>query len=58
MALRLKAGLDDLDAGRPVSGKVDVARLISLERDLLKDTLDIVKRFRRLIQSRFHLDQL
>lgn len=58
MALRLKAGLDELDAGRPVSGKVDVARLTSLERDLLKDTLDIVKRFRRLIQSRFHLDQL
>lgn len=58
MALRLKAGLADLDAGRPVSGQVDVARLTSLERDLLKDTLDIVKRFRRLIQSRFHLDQL
>ena len=58
IALRLKAGLDDLDAGRPVSGQVDVARLTSLERDLLKDTLDIVKRFRRLIQSRFHLDQL
>ncbi|WP_399681146.1 DUF294 nucleotidyltransferase-like domain-containing protein [Xenophilus sp.] len=58
MALRLKAGLAELDAGRPVSGKVDAARLTSLERDLLKDTLDIVKRFRRLIQSRFHLDQL
>lgn len=58
MGLRLKAGLADLDAGRPVSGKVDVARLSSLERDLLKDTLDIVKRFRRLIQTRFHLDQL
>jgi len=58
MALRLKAGLADLDAGRPVSGKVDAARLTSLERDLLKDTLDIVKRFRKLIQSRFHLDQL
>lgn len=59
MALCLKAGLDDLDAGRPVSQRnVDVARLHQPRRDLLKDTLDIVKRFRPLIQSRFHLDQL
>ena len=58
MGLRLKAGLADLAAGRPVSGKIQVAHLTSLERDLLKDTLDIVKRFRRTLHTRFHLDQL
>jgi len=56
MGLRLKAGLAELDAGHAASGKVDLGRLSSLERDLLKDTLDVVKRFRRVLHLRFHLD--
>jgi CBS domain-containing protein len=58
MGLRLKAGLVDIDRGRAVSGQVDPARLSSLERDLLKDTLDVVKRLRQLLHARFRLDAL
>ncbi|KQP22575.1 putative nucleotidyltransferase substrate binding domain-containing protein [Pseudorhodoferax sp. Leaf267] len=58
MDLKLKAGLHEMDTGHAVSGRVDLRRLSSLERDLLKDTLDVVKRFRRSLRSRFHLDQI
>jgi len=58
LRLRLQAGLHEIDTGDPVSGRVDLAQLSSLERDLLKDTLDVVKRFRRTLRSRFHLDAL
>jgi len=56
MGLRLGAGLAEREAGQPVSGRVDPARLNSLDRDLLKDTLQVVKRFRRTLRLRFHLD--
>jgi CBS domain-containing protein len=55
MALRLDAGLAELDTGRPVTGHVDVARLSSLDRDLLKDALAVVKRFKTLLRHHFHL---
>jgi CBS domain-containing protein len=56
MGLKLKAGLLELDTDKPVSGTVDVAHLSSLDRDLLKDTLGVVKRFRTLLRQRFRLD--
>lgn len=56
VALKLRAGLAELDTGRPVSGGVHLARLSSLERDLLKDALAVVKRFRTLVRHRYHLD--
>ncbi len=56
MGLRLKVGLAELDMGKPVSGAIDVARLSSLDRDLLKDTLGVVRRFKSLLRQRFHLD--
>jgi CBS domain-containing protein len=58
MGLKLKAGLAELDTGKPVTGTVNVARLSSLDRDLLKDTLGVVKRFKTLLRHRFHLDAL
>ena len=58
MGLRLKAGLAELDAGRAVSGGLAPERLGSLERDLLKDTLGVVKRFKALLRHRFRLDAL
>ena len=58
MGLRLKAGLAELAANRPISGEVVVARLDSLDRDLLKDTLAVVKRFRAQLQQRYRLDTL
>ena len=58
MGLKLKAGLTELDTGQAVSGDVNVARLSSLDRDLLKDTLGVVKRFKILLRQRFHLDAI
>lgn len=56
MGLKLKAGLAELDTGKTVTGTVSVARLSSLDRDLLKDTLGVVKRFKVWLRQRFYLD--
>jgi CBS domain-containing protein len=56
MALKLKAGLAEFDTGRSVTGGITVDRLSSLERDLLKDALAVVKRFKVLVRHQFHLD--
>ena len=58
MGLRLQAGLAEQELQRPVTGNVDPARLSSLERDLLKDTLLAVKRFKALLHQRLRLDLL
>ena len=54
MRLKLDAGLAALDDGRTGQG-IELARLSSLDRDLLKDTLGVVKRFKLLMRQRFHL---
>ena len=56
MGLKLKAGLAELDTDRAVTGAIDVDKLSSLDRDLLKDTLGVVKRFKALLRQRFHLE--
>jgi CBS domain-containing protein len=56
MGLKLKVGLAELATGRAVTGAVNVARLSSLDRDLLKDTLGVVKRFKIMLHHRFHLE--
>ena len=56
MGLKLKAGLAELDAAAPVSGAVRSSGLSSLERDLLKDAMAVVKRFKAIVRNRFHLD--
>ena len=58
MALKLKAGLAELDRGDAVSGAVDPAALSTLERDLLKDALGVVKRFKAQLRQRFRLAAL
>jgi CBS domain-containing protein len=58
MTLKLKAGLAELDTGRAVSGGVRTDRLGSLERDLLKDALAVVKRFKALVRHQFHLEAM
>ena len=58
MGLRLSAGLDETYRGREVSGAVDLSRLSSLDRDLLKDTLAVVKKFKAQVRYRFKLDSL
>jgi CBS domain-containing protein len=52
MGLQLQAGLDAPGNGRAV--RVDA--LTSLQRDLLKDALAVVKRFKALLRHRFHLE--
>ena len=56
MGLRLKVGLAELALNQPVSGGIQVSKLSSLDRDLLKDTLAVVKRFKQLLSQRFRLD--
>ena len=58
MGLRLKSGLMDWELQRPVSGGVDLVKLSSLDRDLLKDSLSVVKRFKVQLRHRFKLDNL
>jgi len=58
MGLKLKIGLAELATGRPVSAGIDTSTLSSLDRDLLKDTLGVVKRFKLLLRQRFHLDMI
>jgi CBS domain-containing protein len=56
MGLKLRSGLAQLDVGRPASGVVQPDRMSSLERDLLKDALQVVKRFRALVRHQFRLE--
>ncbi|MDI9857297.1 putative nucleotidyltransferase substrate binding domain-containing protein [Comamonas sp. 17RB] len=58
MGLRLQVGLSEIERHRPVTGEVDPSTLSSLERDLLKDALAVVRRFRTLLQQRLRLDAL
>ena len=56
MTLKLNAALAELQGGRNVSSAVRTDRLSSLERDLLKDALAVVKRFKVLVRHQFHLE--
>jgi CBS domain-containing protein len=56
MGLRLDAGLTELELGREASGGVQPQALSSLERDLLKDALAVVKRFKAVVRHHFHLE--
>ena len=58
MGLKLNAGLAELAMNRPVSGGIQASKLNSLDRDLLKDTLGVVKRFKALLRQHFHLDMV
>jgi CBS domain-containing protein len=53
--LKLDAGLAALAAGRS-GDAIDLASLGTLDRERLKDTLAVVKRFKALLRLRFHLD--
>ncbi|URI11863.1 DUF294 nucleotidyltransferase-like domain-containing protein [Aquincola tertiaricarbonis] len=55
MTLRLRAGLEARRLGQPAQG-IAVSRLSTLDRDLLKDTLEVVRRFKALLDQRFRLD--
>ena len=56
MELRLKGGLSELETSKEVSGEIDTSRLSTLERDLLKDSLSVVKRFKLFLRQHFRLE--
>jgi CBS domain-containing protein len=58
MGLKLKAGLGEMETGKPVSGSVDPDKLSPLDRDLLKDALGAVKRFKAMLRHQFHMEIL
>ena len=58
MSLRLKVGLQEIETGRAASGDIQPAGLSSLDRDLLKETLGVVRQFKALLGQRFHLEAL
>ena len=56
MGLKLKAGLAELDTRAAGERRRATDRLSSLERDLLKDALAVVKRFKALVRHQFQLE--
>ena len=56
MELRLKGGLSELETSKEVSGEIDTSRLSTLERDLLKDSLSVVKRLKLFLRQHFRLE--
>ncbi|WP_291330796.1 putative nucleotidyltransferase substrate binding domain-containing protein [Desulfovibrio sp.] len=57
MRLRLDAGLEMVRRGTPLNNEVDTATLSTLEKDLLQDALEVVRRFKRLVGQRYGLDR-
>ena len=56
MGLKLKVGLSEIDLNKEVSGFIDTSKLTSLDRDLLKESLSVVKRFKTYLRQHFRLD--
>jgi CBS domain-containing protein len=56
MGLKLRTGLQAMEQGRPAGSGIALDKLGSLDRDLLKDTLAVVKRFKAHLRLHFHLD--
>ncbi|GAB2876592.1 putative nucleotidyltransferase substrate binding domain-containing protein [Microvirgula curvata] len=53
LELRLAHGLEAQKLGQKVDTQIDAARLSTLERDLLKDALAVVKRFKTIVRHHF-----
>ena len=58
MGLKLKNNLRQRQLGQPVDNLVRLSALSTLERDRLKNSLAIVKRFRQFLQQHFKLGAL
>ena len=56
MGLKLKIGLQKLETGQVSSDAIELEKLSSLDRDLLKDTLVVVRQFKNWLKQRFHLE--
>ncbi len=58
MGLKLKNNLHQLQLGQTPHNRVRLSELGTLERDMLKDSLAIIKRFQQLLHTRFKLESL
>jgi len=54
--LRFKSGLKEQESAQTITGRVDLDLLSTLERDLLKDTINVIRRFKSLLTQQFKLD--
>ena len=55
LGLRLKHGLAQLSAGKMIDTLIEPENLSTLERDLLKDSLAVVKKFKALLRNHYRL---
>ncbi|MCP1290314.1 DUF294 nucleotidyltransferase-like domain-containing protein [Chromobacterium sp. S0633] len=55
MQLRLEQGLERMSAGKAADNLLEPDKLSSLERDLLKDALGVVKRFKTQLRHHYRL---
>ena len=58
MGLKLASNLRQIEAGRAPDNAVRLAELGTLERQSLKDSLAIVRRFRQWLALHYRLDAL
>jgi CBS domain-containing protein len=58
MGLKLKHQLEQRQSGVDADNLIVLSQLGTLERDTLKDSLAIVKRFRQVVHQHFKLDAL
>ncbi len=58
MDMRLRQGLRMMALGQRPSHLIELNPLSTLERDLLRDSLQVVKRFKQLLHFHFRLDTL
>jgi CBS domain-containing protein len=56
--IRLSTQIEALELNREISNRVDSDSLSKIKRDLLKDALSIVERFKKFISREFGLDYL
>jgi len=56
--IRLEQQLEELRQGKPVNNEIDTERLSKIQRDLLKDSLQIVEQFKKFITRHYRLENL
>ena len=56
--IRLEQQLEELRQGKAVNNEIDTERLSKIQRDLLKDSLQIVEQFKKFITRHYRLENL
>lgn len=56
MALKLRNNLRQISLGQPISNLVELSSLGTLDRDMLKDSLNIIRMFKQHLRLRYHLE--